>query len=100
MPLSRVPVGEAAAFTAPSGDPAVLVRLAQNDVVAFSRVCTHAGCSVGYDQNSRLLVCPCHGAEFDPARGARPVAGPTFTPLPAIKVAIDEASGEVVIPSS
>ncbi len=56
--LSRVPVGEAIGFTAPGGDPAVLVRLGQQKVVAFSRVCTHAGCLVGYDAQSRILYCP------------------------------------------
>jgi thiosulfate dehydrogenase [quinone] large subunit len=93
--LSRVPVGEAVGFTAPGGDPAVLVRLGQQKVVAFSRVCTHAGCLVGYDPQSRILYCPCHGAEFDPARGARPVAGPAPTALPRVAVAI--RGGKVVL---
>jgi thiosulfate dehydrogenase [quinone] large subunit len=93
--LNRVPVGQAVGFTAPGGDPAVLVRLGQQKVVAFSRVCTHAGCLVGYDAQSRILYCPCHGAEFDPARGARPVAGPAPTALPRVPVAI--RGGKVVL---
>jgi thiosulfate dehydrogenase [quinone] large subunit len=93
--LNRVPVGQAVGFTAPGGDPAVLVRLGQQNVVAFSRVCTHAGCLVGYDPQSRVLYCPCHGAEFDPAHGAQPIAGPAPTALPRIPVAI--RNGEVVL---
>jgi Rieske Fe-S protein len=44
--------------------------------VAYRAICTHARCLVGFDPNSRLIVCACHGAEFDPRRGAAVVAGP------------------------
>jgi thiosulfate dehydrogenase [quinone] large subunit len=98
--LSELPVGEAMGFAGPGGVPAVLVRLAQHHVVAYSRICTHAGCEVGYDQSARLLVCPCHGAEFDPSRKAMPVAGPAPTALRRIRVQIDPASGTVVVPQS
>jgi thiosulfate dehydrogenase (quinone) large subunit len=95
--LDGVPIGGAFPFNDPaSGDPAVLLRLSSDTVEAFSRVCTHAGCSVQWDQANRLLVCPCHGAEFDPAHGAEPVAGPAYSPLPRIPVAIDAGTGEVV----
>jgi thiosulfate dehydrogenase [quinone] large subunit len=96
--LSEIPVGEAAAFVGPGDVPAVVVRLGADRVVAYSRICTHAGCAVGYDRQARLLVCPCHGAEFDPSRGARPVAGPAPTPLQPIRVLVDRATGEVVLP--
>ncbi|MCX6291566.1 MAG: Rieske (2Fe-2S) protein [Bacteroidetes bacterium] len=33
--------------------------------VALSDVCTHQGCSVGYDSASKQLNCPCHGASFN-----------------------------------
>ncbi|MFL5796510.1 MAG: Rieske 2Fe-2S domain-containing protein [Actinomycetota bacterium] len=97
--LRDVPVGDAVGFAGPNGQPGVMVRLGQHDVVAFSRICTHAGCEVGYDAGARLLVCPCHGAEFDPSRRAMPVAGPAPTPLPAIPVRIDHANGTVVLPA-
>jgi thiosulfate dehydrogenase (quinone) large subunit len=97
--LESLPVGGAVAFSGPGGEPCALFRLGTDTVAAFSRICTHAGCEVGYDSGSRLLVCPCHGAEFDPSRGAEPVAGPTSTPLPPVKVVIDHSRGEIVIPS-
>ena len=76
-------------FTDPkSGDPAVAVELSGGNVVAFDAVCTHAGCTVQYDGAQKVLVCPCHGAVFDPAHGAAVLEGPAPSPLPAIKVAL------------
>ena len=68
----------------------------QDRVAAFSRVCTHAGCLVGFDSSSHLLVCPCHGAEFDPLHHAAPVAGPASVPLESIPVRIDRSTGQVI----
>jgi len=83
--LADVPVGQAASFTDPhSGRPAILVRLSSTRAVAYDAVCTHAGCTVGFDTASNVLACPCHGAEFDPAHGGAVIAGPAPTPLPAI----------------
>ncbi|MEA2556274.1 MAG: thiosulfate dehydrogenase (quinone) large subunit [Actinomycetota bacterium] len=96
--LSKLPVGRAVGFTGPGGIPAVVLRLANDHVVAYSRVCTHAGCAVGYDQSARILICPCHGAEFDPAHNAQPIAGPTSTPLQSIRVVVDAPSGKVILP--
>lgn len=97
--LDRLPVGKAIGFTAPGVGAAVLLRLANDRVVAYSRTCTHAGCLVGYDPNSRILFCPCHGAEFDPARSAAPIAGPAPTALQTIRVEVDPQSGAVFLPS-
>jgi thiosulfate dehydrogenase (quinone) large subunit len=97
--LSDIAVGQAAAFTTRTGQPAVAVRLGQRRVVAYSAVCTHAGCTVGYDSSARLLACPCHGAQFDPARGAAAVAGPTSTPLPSITLYVGTDGGLYLPPS-
>ncbi|MGZ8514964.1 MAG: TQO small subunit DoxD, partial [Candidatus Limnocylindrales bacterium] len=66
--VSQLGTGRAIAFSDPiSGDPGVLVKLADGKIVAFDAVCTHAGCTVEWDPSYDLLVCPCHGAAFDPA---------------------------------
>ncbi len=98
--LDDVPVGQAASFVAPStGGPALVVRLSATRVVAYGARCTHAGCTVGYDSASRLLACPCHGAEFDPAHGAAVVAGPAPAPLPGIAVRVGPDRGLYVPPA-
>jgi ubiquinol-cytochrome c reductase iron-sulfur subunit len=58
--------------------------------LAFSKVCTHAGCPVGlYEQRTQQLVCPCHQSLFDVARGAVPVFGPAPRSLPQLPLAVD-----------
>jgi thiosulfate dehydrogenase [quinone] large subunit len=94
--LDRIPIGGAVSFNDPAAGPAVVCRLSAERVAAYSRVCTHAGCLVDYDAQARLLVCPCHGAEFDPAQGANPLAGPAPVALPPIPVRIDRATGDVI----
>ena len=59
--------------------------------VAFSKVCTHAGCPVGlYQADSRELFCPCHQSAFSVMDGAAPTNGPATRPLPQLPIAIDE----------
>ena len=58
--------------------------------LAFSKVCTHAGCPVGlYEHRTNQLLCPCHQSLFDVAKGARPVFGPAPRALPQLPLAVD-----------
>jgi len=58
--------------------------------VAYSKVCTHAGCPVGlYRAKEHLLLCPCHQSTFDVLRGAVPVFGPAARPLPQLPIEVD-----------
>ncbi len=64
--------------------------VAPGGYLAFSRVCTHAGCPVGlYEKTTHLLMCPCHQSTFDVLRGARPTGGPAAQPLPRLPLCID-----------
>jgi rieske iron-sulfur protein len=58
-------------------------------IVAFSAICTHAGCGVSqWKARERHFLCPCHLSEYDPQNGAAVVAGPAPRPLPALPVEI------------
>ena len=58
--------------------------------VAYSRLCTHMGCSVGlYQSESESLVCPCHQSAFLVREGARPQFGPATRPLPQLPIDTD-----------
>ena len=86
------------AFSVPAnGDPGVIVKLADGSFVAYDAVCTHAGCTVAYDAGSGQLACPCHGSRFDPAAGAKVVAGPAPRPLTELPIKVDEATGAITI---
>ena len=53
--------------------------------VAYSKICTHAGCPVGlYEATTHELLCPCHQSTFDALDGARPVFGPATRSLPQL----------------
>ncbi len=59
--------------------------------VAFSKVCTHAGCPVGlYQAETRELFCPCHQSVFAVMQAARPTGGPATRPLPQLPLGVDD----------
>jgi ubiquinol-cytochrome c reductase iron-sulfur subunit len=90
--------------------PLILVRLdpaelrlppgregwAPEGIVAYSKICTHAGCAVALYRNPlfepseprRALVCPCHYSTFDPATGGEVLFGPAGRPLPQLPLQI------------
>ena len=68
-------------------DPAVLVRLDDREVVAFSQKCTHLGCVVFYEADENRWHCPCHEGNFDARTGAV-LSGPPTRPLGRIDLEI------------
>jgi ubiquinol-cytochrome c reductase iron-sulfur subunit len=60
-------------------------------LLAFSKVCTHAGCPVGlYEAQRHELLCPCHQSAFDVLDRCRPVFGPAAVELPQLPLAVAE----------
>jgi Rieske Fe-S protein len=74
-------------------DAAVLLRLSENEYRAYSRRCTHAGCSVDFDPRSRCLTCPCHRGAYDPRVG-NVMFGPPRRPLDEIVLEV-RAGGQL-----
>lgn len=80
----------------------VLIRL-PSDVpgtaqgyIAYSKVCTHAGCPVAlYRRTAKQLMCPCHQSVFNVVGDGAVVSGPADHALP--RLPIDVAKGGYLI---
>jgi len=76
-------------FTNPAdGQGSLLIRLSNGNFVACERACTHQGVPVNYDSGSGQLVCPAHGAIFNPSNGSH-VSGPGNGPLPTVSIRVN-----------
>jgi ubiquinol-cytochrome c reductase iron-sulfur subunit len=95
------------------GSPVILVRLPPdeldlpadragwdaNGVLGFSKICTHAGCTINLyryplfpaQSPGPALVCPCHYSTFDPATGGNRIFGPAGRSLPQLPLALDDS---------
>jgi ubiquinol-cytochrome c reductase iron-sulfur subunit len=59
-------------------------------IVAFSKICTHAGCPASlFNRTNYQLVCPCHESQFDILLNAKPVFGPAPRSLPQLPLTVD-----------
>ncbi len=70
---------------------------APEGILAFSKICTHAGCAIALYRKPTFtpvepndaLVCPCHYSTFDPYTGGTVIYGPAGRPLPQLPLEID-----------
>ena len=86
--VEDVPIGGTYLFSYPEDDdPAVLLRVDDRHVVAFSQQCTHLGCVVYYQPDEDRWHCPCHEGNFATLTGAV-ISGPPARPLGRIDVEI------------
>ena len=64
------------------------------DFVAFSKICTHAGCPASlYEQQTGRLLCPCHQSQFQVLEDAKPVFGPASRSLPKLPLGVEVVDG-------
>ena len=92
-------------FVGSSVDQTMLLRAESTDIVtrpgretwgpkgylAYSKLCTHAGCPVGlYQEQTQQLLCPCHQSVFEVLDGGQQVFGPALRPLPQLAIMIDQ----------
>lgn len=87
---SAVPVGGGVSVNA-DGKPLIVSQPSEGQIVAFSAVCTHMGCTVAPE--GKQIVCPCHGSVYSLATGDN-ISGPA--PRPLAKVPVKVSGGEVV----
>ena len=93
------------------GAPIIVVRLdpadlklpperrnwAPGGILAYSKICTHAGCAINLYRKPTYppvepkpaFVCPCHYSTFDPAEAGKVLFGPAGRPLPQLPLEID-----------
>lgn len=77
--------------------PAARAGWAPNGILAYSKICTHAGCAIALYRKPTFpvlepreaLVCPCHYSTFDPLSGGTVSYGPAGRPLPQLPLMID-----------
>jgi Rieske Fe-S protein len=80
--------GDVVEFRYPTDDnPCLLIRLADNRLVAFGQQCSHLSCAVIPEPGQGRLRCPCHNGYFEINEG-RPIAGPPRRPLPRIELEV------------
>jgi arsenite oxidase small subunit len=98
-------VNQAAAFTFPdASSPCALLKMGtpvaggvgpNQDIVAYSTMCTHMGCPVSYDSAQRVFRCPCHFSIFDAERAGEMVCGQATENLPRIVLKYNDKDDSV-----
>jgi ubiquinol-cytochrome c reductase iron-sulfur subunit len=95
------------------GSPLIVVRLdpaslrlpperagwAPEGILAYSKVCTHAGCAISLFRTPTFapteprpaFVCPCHYSTFDPAEAGKVIFGPAGRRLPQLPLMVGPA---------
>jgi ubiquinol-cytochrome c reductase iron-sulfur subunit len=65
------------------------------EYVAYSKICTHAGCPASlYEQQTSRLLCPCHQSQFEVLLDAKPVFGPATRSLPKLPLDVVVENGK------
>lgn len=102
---NELPVNEAITFNYPdASSPCAMIRMGHTvpggigpdkDIVAYSTMCNHMGCSTLYDAETRTFKCPCHFSVFDSEKTGQLVSGQATENLPQITLSYN-ADSDVV----
>lgn len=91
VPVAELTAGQAI-YRDVQGVPVVIVP-GEGTPRVFNASCTHLGCIVRWEHDTKTFICPCHGALFDGE--GKPLKGPTNQPL--APVAFEVKDGDIVI---
>jgi cytochrome b6-f complex iron-sulfur subunit len=94
-PIGKVedfPVGSAKTIIVEQ-HPILVIRTASGEFRAFSALCTHLQCIVGYSPERNRIECPCHHGVY--SIDGQNVSGPPPRPLDEYAVTISE--GAVIV---
>ena len=96
----KVEVGPESEFRPGSGTifrfgdkPGILIRGPDGSLAAYSAVCTHLGCTVGYRPDHKDIYCACHGGVYN--LNGKNIAGPPPKPLEKYHVKVE--NGKVYV---
>ena len=116
--LSSLALNTPVSFNYPLDDePNMLVKLGQKasggvgpdgDIVAFSVICQHLGCPIGFQApgnspscnpgfkaSGPVGYCCCHGSVYDFVNGAQVIGGPSPRPQPQVTLQFDGSTGDI-----
>jgi menaquinol-cytochrome c reductase iron-sulfur subunit len=70
-----------------------VVKQPNNEIVAFSPICTHLGCAYHWDDPSHTFVCPCHTSVF--SIDGKVLSGPAPRPLDRYMTKVERGKLEI-----
>jgi len=92
--IGEIPVRGVKLFSYPTPqDNCIMVRISEDEYVAYSQKCTHLSCAVYYSAKNDRLECPCHRGFFSIKDGSV-LQGPPPRPLP--RIVLQATGGKLV----
>jgi len=89
IPASGLPGPGTATIFLFGSRPTLLINHQDGHYTAFDAVCSHLGCTVGFQPENHRIFCPCHGGVYDMNTGAV-VSGPPPKGLKVYKVEVKD----------
>jgi Rieske Fe-S protein len=78
------PVGGAVKVGVQGSLPIIISHTSTSTYLAFTSRCQHQGCEVPLPNAQGVIICPCHGSQYD--REGKKLSGPTPRDLPRYTV--------------
>lgn len=73
----------------------IAIRTTDTEILTLTAICTHTGCTVGFQAAANNIRCPCHGSVY--MLDGSNVSGPAPTPLKVFTNTFDMAGNLLTI---